>query len=64
MLVESEILVAVLLGLMGLGIPALPIHDSLVVPKRYASLTVRGGVVRQVMEEEYQRQTGFSITVA
>ncbi len=58
MLVESDILVAVLLRLMELGIPALPIHDSLVIP-------VRCGVeVRQVMEDEYHRQTGYNIIVA
>jgi hypothetical protein len=58
MMVESEILIAVLLRLMELYIPALPLHDSLIVPVRC------GVVVRRVMGEEYHKQTGFSITVA
>jgi len=57
MLTESDIVTTALLRLMELGIPALPVHDSLIVPKRH------GGWVREVMEEAYRRHTGFSITV-
>jgi hypothetical protein len=57
MLTESDIVTTALLRLMELGIPALPVHDSLIVPKRH------GGRVREVMEEAYRRHTGFSITV-
>ena len=57
MLIESDILTAVLLKLMKLGIPALPVHDSLVVPFQHKD------VVKQIMRDEYQQQTGFRITV-
>ena len=46
-----------LLGLMGLGVPALPAHDSLIAPKRHREQ------VKQVMEDAYREHTGFSITV-
>lgn len=58
MLEESEVMTSVLLGLMGLGVPALPVHDSVIVPARH------GEAVRRVMEEEYRRHTGFEIAVA
>lgn len=58
MLAESDIMTAVLLRLMGFGIPALPVHDSVVAPSRH------GESVRRVMGEEYRRQTGFDISVA
>lgn len=57
MLAESEIVTSALLKLMDLGIPALPVHDSLIVPKRHRNR------VRRVMEDSYQQHTGFSITV-
>ncbi|MFC2018682.1 hypothetical protein ACFLU4_01830 [Chloroflexota bacterium] len=57
MLAESDIMTSVLLSLMGLGIPALPVHDSVVGPARYRE------TVRRVMEEEFERHTGFGITV-
>jgi hypothetical protein len=58
MLEESDIMTAVLLRLMSQCIPALPIHDSVVFPKRHSE------TVKQVMEDEYRRQTGFEITVS
>lgn len=57
MLVESNIMTSVLLRLMEQDIPTLPVHDSLVFPLRHRE------TVKQVMEDEYQRQTHFSITV-
>ncbi|MFC2033771.1 hypothetical protein ACFLUB_04585, partial [Chloroflexota bacterium] len=45
MLEESEVLTSALLRLMGLNIPSLPVHDSLIAPKRYR------GQVKQVMED-------------
>lgn len=57
MLEESEIATSALLRLMELGIPALPVHDSIIAPIRH------GDTVRQVMEDAYQRRTGFSITI-
>lgn len=57
MLAESEIITSALLKLMDLGIPALPVHDSLIAPRRHR------GRVRQVMEEVYKWHTGFRIAV-
>lgn len=57
MLTESDIITSALLRLMELGIPTLPVHDSLVAPRRHR------GRVREVMEEAYRQNTGFSITV-
>ena len=57
MLAESDIVTAVLLGLAGRGIPALPVHDSLVFPGRETE-TVRGA-----MEEEFLLHTGQPIAV-
>ena len=57
MLAESDIMTAVLLGLMRKGIPALPVHDSLVFPSRHR------GTVRGAMEREFLLQTGQPITV-
>lgn len=57
MLQESDIMTSVLLRLMGLGIAALPIHDSVVAPARHKA------TVKRVMEEEYRRQMGFDIEV-
>lgn len=57
MLEESDILTSALLRLMETGIPALPVHDSLVFPRR------RGDSVRRVMEEEFLLQTGQPIVV-
>jgi hypothetical protein len=58
MLEESDIMTAVLLRLMSQSVPALPVHDSVVFPKRHRE------TVKQVMEDEYRRQTGFEITVS
>jgi hypothetical protein len=57
MLAESDITTAVLLGLAGRGIPALPVHDSLVVPRRHMEM------VREAMEREFLAQTGQPIAV-
>ena len=42
---------------MDLGKPALPVHDSLIVPKKHRE------EVRQVMQDAYREHTGFGITV-
>jgi hypothetical protein len=57
MLAESDIMTSVLLRLMGQGIPALPVHDSLVFPRRHRE------AVKRVMEDAYREYTGFGITV-
>jgi hypothetical protein len=57
MLAESDIMTSVLLRLMGLGIPALPVHDSVIAPLRHRE------AVRRVMEDAYRQHTGFSIIV-
>jgi len=57
MLAESEIVTSALLRLMELGIPALPVHDSLIVPHRHSE------VVRRAMEDAYRQHTGFTIAV-
>jgi hypothetical protein len=57
MLEESEIMTSVLLSLMEVGIPALPVHDSVVAPRRDREQ------VRQAMEYAYRERTGFRIAV-
>ena len=57
MLTESNIVTSALLSLMELGIPALPVHDSLIAPREYRDR------VGEVMEEAYRQNTGFRITV-
>jgi hypothetical protein len=57
MLVESEIMTAVLWELMNRDIPAVPIHDSLLFPK------IHRDQVMQVMKDIYRQQTGFDIEV-
>ena len=57
MLAESDIVTTALLRLMELGIPALPVHDSLIAPRQHR------GRVKQVMESAYREHTGFGITV-
>ncbi len=57
MLVESDIMTAVLLKLMRLGIPALPVHDSVIVPNRNKN------VARRVMRDTYREYTGFDIAI-
>lgn len=58
MLEESEVITSVLLKLMELSIPALPVHDSIIAPRRYRDR------VRAIMESEFYQQTGFNITVS
>jgi len=57
MLAESEIITSALLRLMELGIPALPVHDSVIAPLRHRE------AVRRVMEDAYRQHTSFSIIV-
>ena len=57
MLVESDIMTSVLFKLMELGIPALPIHDSVIVPSRCED------VARRVMQDVYFESTGFEISI-
>ncbi len=57
MLEESNIMTLVLLRLMELGIPALPVHDSIIAPLQHKES------VKRVLEDVYSRHTGFSITV-
>jgi len=54
---ESEIMTDILLELMRLGIPALPIHDSLLFPYTHTE------TVREVMLRCYRNRTGFEIQV-
>jgi hypothetical protein len=57
MLAESDIMTSVLIRLMELGIPALPVHDSIIAPLRHKELVMR------VMEDAYSQHTNFEITV-
>lgn len=57
MLEESEVLTSALLRLMGLGIPSLPVHDSLIAPRLHRDQ------VKQVMEGAYRERSGFNIAV-
>ena len=57
MLAESDIVTTALLRLMEMDIPALPVHDSLITPRRHRER------VREVMEEVYGQHTGFNIVV-
>jgi hypothetical protein len=57
MLVESDIMTSVLLKLMRLSIPALPVHDSVIVPSRHKD------VARRVMQDTFTEQTGFKAVI-
>lgn len=57
MLVESDIMTSVLLELMELGIAALPVHDSVIVPSRHQDVASR------VMLDVYNEHTGFDIVI-
>lgn len=57
MLVESNIMTSVLSELMKQGIPALPVHDSLLFPKQHNEK------VRGIMIDCYRKHTGFEIEV-
>jgi hypothetical protein len=50
---DSRIADAILTNLMAENIPALPVHDSFVVPQKYEDL------LRQQMLEEYEKILGF-----
>jgi len=51
--IDSRIADAILTNLMALNIPALPVHDSFVVPQQYE------GLLRQQMVDEYEKILGF-----
>jgi hypothetical protein len=57
MLKESDIMTSVLLRLMELHIPALPVHDSVIVPSQHKEIG------RSVMESVYNQNTSFEIIV-
>lgn len=57
MLEDSNIMTAVLLKLMKRGITALPVHDSVIVPRRYES------TVRRIMQDTYKKYTSFEISI-
>jgi hypothetical protein len=57
MLEESEVMTSVLLRLEELGIPALPVHDSVIIPRKNEDW------VKHVMESVYSRHTNFKIMV-
>ncbi|WP_020587114.1 hypothetical protein [Desulfobacter curvatus] len=51
--IDSRIADAILTNLMALNIPALPVHDSFIVPQQYE------GKLRQQMKDEYEKILGF-----
>ncbi|MFC2027439.1 hypothetical protein ACFLU3_02000 [Chloroflexota bacterium] len=57
MLYESQVMTHVLFHLMRVGIPAIPIHDSLLFPRQHWDQ------VKYVMEDVYQRLMKFDIQV-
>ena len=57
MLVESDIMTSVLLKLKELDIPALPVHDSVIVPRRHED------VARDIMQKTYREHTDFDIVI-
>ena len=54
---ESDILIEVLLRLIELGVPALPLHDAVLVERRHAKM------VAEVMGEVSSEQTGWELPV-
>lgn len=58
MLGESRIMTLVLLQLKKQRIPALPVHDSVIVPVQHKELA------KQTMIDCYRKHTGFAITVS
>ena len=50
---DSRIADAILSNLMAQNIPALPVHDSFIVPQQYKTL------LRQQMIDEYEKVMGF-----
>ena len=57
MLDESYIMTLVLFELMKQRVPAIPVHDSVIVPAQ------REGLAKQVMLQCYKNHTGFEIGV-
>jgi hypothetical protein len=54
---DSVIMERVLKSLHKRNIPALPVHDSVIVPKKYRNTAIR------IMKEQYKQVTGFEIEV-
>lgn len=54
---DSNIMERVLKSLHKRNIPALPVHDSVVVPEKYRNTVIR------IMKEQYKQTTGFEIEV-
>lgn len=55
--VDSNIIEKVLKSLHKRNIPALPVHDSVIVPAKYRNTAIR------IMKEQYKQVTGFEIEV-
>ena len=58
MLTESHIMTLVLLELMKQRVPAIPVHDSVIVPVQHRDLA------KQTMLDFYKEHTEFAITVS
>lgn len=54
---DSVIMERVLRSLHKRNIPALPVHDSVIVPEKYKKVAIR------IMKEQYEQVTGFKIEV-
>jgi len=54
---DSDMMVAILLELVGQDIPALPVHDSVIVPERHKETVV------EVMRRQFKDRTGLEIEV-
>lgn len=57
MLVESDIMTSVLLKLVQLNIPALPVHDSVIIPSRHED------TARRIMQHVSVEHTGFVFAI-
>ena len=55
--IDSVIMERVLKSLHKRNIPALPVHDSVIVPEKYRNTAIR------IMKEQYKQVTGFEIEV-
>jgi hypothetical protein len=52
MFVESEIIIRTMLELMSMGIPSLPVHDSLIVQQSREAIAV------DVLKQQFRARTG------